>query len=140
MGRRKIKIKRIENNNRTANYTKRSNGLIKMAKEITALCDANVSLIIFSSSGKIKKYCSPSTTLVDILEEHHKNSGLRLWDPKHEDLYNEVERVKRDNADSQIELRHLKGEDINSLNCRELIALENALQNGLDNIHQKQAN
>ncbi|KAL5559684.1 hypothetical protein UlMin_035895 [Ulmus minor] len=141
MGRGKIEIKRIENpNNRTATYTKRRNGLIKKAQEITVLCDAKVSLIIFSSNGKMHHFCSPSTTLVDILDDYQRNSGKSpLWDLKHENLSNEVERVKKDNADRNIELRHLKGEDINSLNCRELIALENALQNGLDNIREKQS-
>ncbi|GKC36399.1 PISTILLATA protein [Tanacetum coccineum] len=37
----------------------------------------------------------------------------------------------------QIELRHLKGEDITSLNFEELIAYEDALENGLTNIREK---
>jgi hypothetical protein len=35
--------------------------------------------------------------------------------------------------------RHLKGEDINSLQPRELIAIEEALQNGQTNLREKQA-
>lgn len=63
MGRGKIEIKRIENSsNRQVTYSKRRNGIIKKAKEITVLCDAKVSLIIYSSSGKMVEYCSPSTT------------------------------------------------------------------------------
>ncbi|KAK9162409.1 hypothetical protein Syun_003311 [Stephania yunnanensis] len=89
MGRGKIEIKRIENStNRQVTYSKRRNGIMKKAKEITVLCDAEVSLVVFSSSGKMSEYCSPSTT-------------------------------------------HLKGEDITSLHHRELMPIEEALQNGL---------
>ncbi|GAB2289808.1 Agamous-like MADS-box protein mads9 [Dionaea muscipula] len=85
MGRGKIEIKRIENsNNRHVTYSKRKSGIIKKAKEITVLCDAKVSLVIFASSGKMHEYCSPSTTVADILEKYHTHSGKRLWDAKHE--------------------------------------------------------
>ncbi|KAH9757205.1 Floral homeotic protein PISTILLATA [Citrus sinensis] len=140
MGRGKIEIKRIENaSNRQVTYSKRRNGILKKAKEITVLCDAKVSLIIYASSGKMHDYCSPSTSLVDILEQYHRQSGRRLWDPKHENLSNEIERIKRENDRMQIKLRHLNGEDISSLNPKELIALEDALENGLVSIRDKQS-
>ncbi|KHG18901.1 Floral homeotic PMADS 2 [Gossypium arboreum] len=85
MGRGKIEIKRIENSsNRQVTYSKRRNGIMKKAKEITVLCDAKVSLIIFASSGKMHEYCSPSTKLIDILDQYQKTSGKKLWDAKHE--------------------------------------------------------
>ena len=63
MGRGKIEIKRIENSsNRLVTYSKRRNGIMKKVKEITVLCDAHVSLVIFASSGKMHEFCSPSTT------------------------------------------------------------------------------
>ncbi|XP_031371687.1 agamous-like MADS-box protein MADS9 isoform X2 [Punica granatum] len=140
MGRGKIEIKRIENSsNRQVTYSKRRNGIIKKAKEITVLCDAKVSLIIYASSGKMHEYCSPSTTLVDILEHYHRLSGKRLWDAKHENLSNEVDRVKKENDSLQIKLRHLKGEDITSLTHRELIALEDALEQGLTCVRHQQS-
>ena len=65
MGRGKTEIKRIENiSNRQVTYSKRKNGIIKKAKEITVLCDANVSLVICGSSGKMYEYCSPKTKYV----------------------------------------------------------------------------
>ncbi|PPR93225.1 hypothetical protein GOBAR_AA27453 [Gossypium barbadense] len=88
MGRGKIEIKRIENSsNRQVTYSKRRNGIMKKAKEITILCDAKVSLIIFGSSGKMHEYCSPSTNLVDILDQYQKRS--RLW--REEIIETEVE-------------------------------------------------
>nr|Q03488.1 RecName: Full=Floral homeotic protein FBP1; AltName: Full=Floral-binding protein 1 [Petunia x hybrida]AAA33731.1 transcription factor [Petunia x hybrida] len=137
MGRGKIEIKRIENSsNRQVTYSKRRNGILKKAKEISVLCDARVSVIIFASSGKMHEFSS--TSLVDILDQYHKLTGRRLLDAKHENLDNEINKVKKDNDNMQIELRHLKGEDITSLNHRELMILEDALENGLTSIRNKQ--
>nr|ALK01328.2 pistillata [Mercurialis annua] len=139
MGRGKIEIKRIENSsNRQVTYSKRRNGIMKKAKEITVLCDAQVSLVIFATSGKMHEYCSPSTTLVDMLDKYHKQSGKRLWDAKHENLSNEIDRVKKENDNMQIELRHMKGDDITSLHHKELMGLEEALENGLAGVRDKQ--
>ena len=68
MARGKIQIKRIENTtNRQVTYSKRRNGLFKKANELTVLCDAKVSIIMFSSTGKLHEYISPSTSYVRIL-------------------------------------------------------------------------
>ncbi|KAL8536772.1 hypothetical protein ACS0TY_012081 [Phlomoides rotata] len=96
MGRGKIEIKRIENSsNRQVTYSKRRNGIMKKAKEISVLCEAQVSVIIFASSGKMHEFCNPSTT-------------------------------------------HLKGEDISTLNYKELMVLEEALENGISTLKAKQ--
>nr|ADC79697.1 PISTILLATA-like protein [Euptelea pleiosperma] len=138
MGRGKIEIKRIENStNRQVTYSKRRNGIIKKAKEISVLCDAEVSLVIFSSTGKLSEYCS--TTLMHALDRYNESSGKKkLWDAKHEHLSNEVNRIKKENDNMMIELRHLKGEDITPLHYKELIPLEEALENGLANVRAKQ--
>ncbi|XP_057975159.1 agamous-like MADS-box protein MADS9 [Malania oleifera] len=139
MGRGKIEIKRIENSsNRQVTYSKRRNGIMKKAREITVLCDAQVSLVIFASSGKMHEYRSPSTTLIDILDRYQRQSGKRLWDARHQSLSNELDRIKKENDRMQIELRHLKGEDITSLNHKDLDDIEKALENGLTNIRAKQ--
>ncbi|KAL1552502.1 floral homeotic protein GLOBOSA [Salvia hispanica] len=139
MGRGKIEIKRIENSsNRQVTYSKRRNGIMKKAKEISVLCDAHVSVIIFANSGKMHDFCSPSTTLVDMLDQYHKLSGKRLWDAKHEHLDNEINRIKKENDSMQIQLRHLKGEDISNLNYKELMVLEEALENGITTLKAKQ--
>ncbi|PQQ10416.1 hypothetical protein Pyn_19160 [Prunus yedoensis var. nudiflora] len=45
----KIEVKRIENTtNRQVTFCKRRNGLLKKAYELSLLCDAEVSLIVFS--------------------------------------------------------------------------------------------
>ncbi|KAL1820241.1 hypothetical protein ACET3Z_015110 [Daucus carota] len=138
MGRGKIEIKRIENqNNRQVTYSKRRKGLIKKAKEITVLCEAAVSVVIFSSPSKLYEYCSPSTSITEMLDRYHQHSGQRLWDPEHEALSNEIKRIKEENEKMQIDLRHLNAEDITSLNIKELMTIENDLENGLMNIGEK---
>ncbi|PIM97430.1 hypothetical protein CDL12_30100 [Handroanthus impetiginosus] len=59
MGRRKLEIKRIEDKSaRQVTFTKRRNGLLKKAKELSVLCDVDVAAIIFSSRGKLYHFCS----------------------------------------------------------------------------------
>ncbi|KAK1588001.1 hypothetical protein Q3G72_019077 [Acer saccharum] len=54
MGRVKIQLKKIEEKrDRHISYSKRKDGLIKKAYELTTLCDVDVALIIFSSAGKL---------------------------------------------------------------------------------------
>ncbi|TXG74784.1 hypothetical protein ES288_1Z011600v1 [Gossypium darwinii] len=61
MGRGKIEIKKIENlNSRQVMFSKRRNGLLKKAKELSILCDAEVGVIIFSSTGKVYQWSSTS--------------------------------------------------------------------------------
>ncbi|CAN8252429.1 unnamed protein product [Cochlearia groenlandica] len=140
MGRGKIEIKRIENaNNRVVTFSKRKNGLVKKAKEITVLCDAKVALIVFGSNGKMTDYCCPSMDLGAMLDQYQKLSGKKLWDAKHESLSNEMDRIKKENDSLQLELRHLKGEDIQSLNLKNLMAVESAIEHGLDKVRDHQA-
>ncbi|XVE92934.1 hypothetical protein REPUB_Repub01dG0146400 [Reevesia pubescens] len=59
MGRGKIPIKRIENQTtRQVTFSKRRAGLLKKTHELSVLCDAQIGLIIFSSTGKLCQYCS----------------------------------------------------------------------------------
>ncbi|CAF2136802.1 unnamed protein product [Brassica napus] len=140
MGRGKIEIKRIENaNNRVVTFSKRRNGLVKKAKEITVLCDAKVALIVFASNGKMTDYCCPSMDLGAMLDQYQKLSGKKLWDAKHENLSNEIDMIKKENDSLQLELRHLKGEDIQSLNLKNLMGIEHAIEHGLDKVRDHQA-
>ncbi|GFP88397.1 agamous-like mads-box protein agl11 [Phtheirospermum japonicum] len=59
MGRRKLEIKRIEDKSaRQVTFSKRRNGLLKKAKELSVLCDLDVAVIIFSCRGKLFHYCN----------------------------------------------------------------------------------
>lgn len=54
MARGKVQMKRIENPvHRQVTFCKRRSGLLKKAKELAVLCDAEVGLVIFSAHGKL---------------------------------------------------------------------------------------
>ncbi|XP_078433892.1 agamous-like MADS-box protein MADS9 isoform X5 [Wolffia australiana] len=139
MARGKTEIKRIENSaNRQVTYSKRKNGMIKKAKEISILCNAKVCLVIFSGSGKMAEFCSDSTALPSMLAEYQKQSGERIWGADHEMLNGEIERIKKENESLLIELRNLKGDEIGPLSPFQLIQIEEALQRGLTSVRDKQ--
>jgi hypothetical protein len=59
MGRKKIEIARIaDERNRQVTFTKRKNGLMKKAMELSILCDCEIALIIFNHNNKLFQYSS----------------------------------------------------------------------------------
>ncbi|CAL5397946.1 unnamed protein product [Camellia sinensis] len=59
MVRGKTQMRRIENaTSRQVTFSKRRNGLLKKAFELSVLCDAEVALIIFSPRGKLYEFAS----------------------------------------------------------------------------------
>ncbi|XP_052484604.1 MADS-box transcription factor 50 isoform X2 [Gossypium raimondii] len=61
MVRGKAQMRRIENDtSRQVTFSKRRNGLLKKAFELSVLCDAEVALIIFSPKGKLFEFASCS--------------------------------------------------------------------------------
>ncbi|XP_077215578.1 agamous-like MADS-box protein AGL104 [Tasmannia lanceolata] len=57
MGRAKVQIKKIENTtDRQVTFSKRKNGLIKKAYELSILSDIDVALIMFSPSGRLSLF------------------------------------------------------------------------------------
>ncbi|KAL7094006.1 hypothetical protein ACP275_11G074100 [Erythranthe tilingii] len=70
MGRKKLEIKRIEENSaRMVCFSKRRSGLIKKANELSVLCDVDVAAIIFSKRGKLYQYCS-ADSMAHVLQEY----------------------------------------------------------------------
>ncbi|RWV81941.1 hypothetical protein GW17_00056594 [Ensete ventricosum] len=68
MVRGKTQMKRIENaTSRQVTFSKRRNGLLKKAFELSVLCDAEIALIIFSARGKLYEFassrCAPPSPL-----------------------------------------------------------------------------
>ncbi|WOH14720.1 hypothetical protein DCAR_0934242 [Daucus carota subsp. sativus] len=61
MGRGKLEIETIENvGRRQVTFSKRRVGLMKKARELSILCDAEIAVIIFSSTGRLFQYASSS--------------------------------------------------------------------------------
>ncbi|CAK8537442.1 unnamed protein product [Lathyrus sativus] len=70
MGRVKLEIKRIENTtNRQVTFSKRRNGLIKKAYELSILCDIDIALIIFSPSNRLSHF-SGKRRIEDVLTRY----------------------------------------------------------------------
>lgn len=64
MVRGKTQMRRIENaTSRQVTFSKRRNGLLKKAFELSVLCDAEVALIIFSPRGKLYEFASSRYTI-----------------------------------------------------------------------------
>ncbi|CAF1699589.1 unnamed protein product [Brassica napus] len=59
MGRKKLEIKRIEeNSSRQVTFCKQRNGLIEKARQLSVLCDASVGLLVVSASDKLYSFSS----------------------------------------------------------------------------------
>ncbi|KAI3869355.1 hypothetical protein MKX03_014533 [Papaver bracteatum] len=62
MGKKKIEIKKIDDRKkRSVTFTKRRQGLFKKADELCSLTGADVSLIVFSPSGKLFTFGCPNS-------------------------------------------------------------------------------
>nr|XP_019705837.1 MADS-box protein SOC1 isoform X3 [Elaeis guineensis] len=77
MVRGKTEIKRIENaTSRQVTFSKRRNGLLKKAFELSVLCDAEVALIVFSPRGKLYEFSSTSMQKTINRYRMHAKSGI----------------------------------------------------------------
>ncbi|KAB1998100.1 hypothetical protein ES319_D12G066200v1 [Gossypium barbadense] len=132
MGRGKIEIKRIENaTNRQVTYSKRRNGIFKKAQELTVLCDAKVSLIMFSSTGKFHEFISPNISTKAFFDLYQKTTGTDLWISHYEKMQENYRRLKEINKKSRREIRQRMGGDLDDLNIKELQALEAKMDSSL---------
>ncbi|XP_024538443.1 MADS-box transcription factor 27 isoform X3 [Selaginella moellendorffii] len=142
VGRGKIEIKRIENaTSRQVTFSKRRGGLLKKAHELSVLCDAQVALIIFSSTGKLFEYAS--TSMKEILDRYGKYpesvQGGNIASQHHDSDYfsREVIRLKQQLERSQQTQRHLLGDDLAHLALKDLQSLEQQLELGLNRIRSR---
>ncbi|KAI4319170.1 hypothetical protein MLD38_032802 [Melastoma candidum] len=138
MGRGKVELKRIENTiNRQVTFAKRRNGLLKKAYELSVLCDTEVGLIIFSNRGNLYEFCSGSS-MAKTLEKYQKCSYAAL--EKHfsiqemQDNYQDYLKLKGWVEMLQKCQRNLLGEDLASLDSKELEQLEHQLETSLKQV------
>ncbi|KAF3440752.1 hypothetical protein FNV43_RR19038 [Rhamnella rubrinervis] len=138
MGRGKIEIKRIENHtNRQVTYSKRRNGIFKKAQELTVLCDAKVSLIMFSSTGKFHEYISPTTSTKKIFDQYQKTLGTDLWSTHFEAMQQSLKQQKDINFKLRRDIRQRMGHDLDGLNYEELHSLEERMSSALEVIRER---
>lgn len=138
MGRGRIEIKKIENpTNRQVTYSKRRHGIMKKAKELTVLCDAEVSVIMFSSTGKFAEYCSPSTNTKRLIDRYQQVTGIDLWEDQYKKMESTLRNLQEINRGLRREIRQRMGEDLDGLSVREMRGLEQSLDETLINVRQR---
>jgi hypothetical protein len=70
MGRVKLKIKRLEStSNRQVTYTKRKNGILKKAKELSILCDIDIVLLMFSPTGRATAFHGEHSCIEEVISK-----------------------------------------------------------------------
>ncbi|XP_024438033.1 truncated transcription factor CAULIFLOWER D isoform X3 [Populus trichocarpa] len=149
MGRGKVELKRIENpTRRQVTFSKRRNGLLKKAFELSILCDAEVSLIVFSPTGKFYQFASHESVVLlpPMMErtiaryrseaglsgpnDHSHTRSLEFW-------RREIEELQKTINETEAKLRHCIGEDIEMLGMKELKQLERQLKAGVERVRSK---
>lgn len=140
----KTQMKRIENNtSRQVTFSKRRNGLLKKAYELSVLCDVEVGLIIFSPRGKLYEFASPS--MEEILEKYKKRSkeiGIAQTTKEQDTQYSKHSKQKLANMEEQIRIlestqRKMLGEGLESCSMAELNKLESQAERGLSHIRAR---
>ncbi|CAN6481002.1 unnamed protein product [Victoria cruziana] len=141
MVRGKTQMKRIENaTSRQVTFSKRRNGLLKKAFELSVLCDAEVALIVFSPRGKLYEFSS--TCMQKTLERYHHHSkdvdannrpaeqSMQQWRHEAANMAKKVEQL-------EISKRRLMGEGLGSCSMEELQETEGQLERSLNNIRER---
>lgn len=138
MARERIQIKKIDNTTaRQVTFSKRRRGLFKKAEELSILCDAEVALIVFSSTGKLFQYSSSSMN--DIIEKQRMQSNNLQKSSEQPSFDLNIENDKYVNLSKQVEeasiiLRHMRGEELDGLSVEDLQTLEKNLESGLSRV------
>ncbi|CAI9754685.1 unnamed protein product [Fraxinus pennsylvanica] len=140
MGRGKVELKRIENpSSRQVTFSKRRNGLLKKAFELSVLCDAEVALLIFSPSGKVFQFSSHDMlrTIAKYKNEvelpKSDDQGIRTM----EVWRNEIDDLKKTVQDLEARDMHLAGENLSALGMKDLKQLERQLRIGVERVRSK---
>ncbi|XP_062208571.1 MADS-box transcription factor 32-like [Phragmites australis] len=97
MGRGRSEIKRIENpTQRQSTFYKRRDGLFKKARELSVLCDVDLFLLLFSASGKLYHYLSPTVPSVEeLVERYEAATHTKVWTDIRQERRAELENVGR---------------------------------------------
>ncbi|KAI4388859.1 hypothetical protein MLD38_001185 [Melastoma candidum] len=135
MARGKIQMRRIENSvHRQVTFCKRRAGLLKKAKELSVLCDAEIGVFIFSSHGKLYELATKGT-MQGMIEKYMEttNSGSQLepeqiTEAQTMDAKKEIGMLKQEIEVLQKGLGYIFGGGSRSMTPYELDVLEKHLE------------
>ncbi|KAF3505296.1 hypothetical protein F2Q69_00040002 [Brassica cretica] len=161
MVRGKIEMKKIENaTSRKVTFSKRRNGLLKKAYELSVLCDAQVSLIVFSQRGRLYEFSSSeyaSLILFSILlftfitvfmqntiERYHTYRNDHETSNQYSEIYIQQLKQEASHMIAKIELlefhkRKLLGQELSSCSLPELQEIDSQLQRSLGEVRARKA-
>ncbi|KAM3309144.1 hypothetical protein P3S67_010888 [Capsicum chacoense] len=145
MVRGKVEMRRIENaTSRKVTFSKRRNGVMKKAYEISVLCDAEVAIMIFSQKGRLYQFSISS--MEKIIERYHEYAKEAL---KHNNTFEVEQHMKqlKEKAASiskkiemlEISKRKLSGQGIGSCSMNELQEIDNQPERSLKKIRTKKS-
>lgn len=143
MVRGKTQLKRIENpTSRQVTFSKRRSGLFKKAYELSVLCDAQVALIVFSSTGKLFEFSSSSSMNVTI--ERYLKIGKNLESGETTAVEENTEVLEEKVATMSDKIKQLEeckeklmGVGLESYTVDELQKIENDLDRSLKHIRAR---
>lgn len=141
MVRGKTQMRRIENaTSRQVTFSKRRNGLLKKAFELSVLCDAEVGLIIFSPRGKLYEFASSS--IPEVIERYKRHTKDKVKSDENQSV--DIQHTKQETASlmKKIELlesskRKLLGEGLGSCSLEEVQQLEKQLEQSVITIRAR---
>ncbi|KAG9139800.1 hypothetical protein Leryth_020209 [Lithospermum erythrorhizon] len=135
MARGKIQLKRIENPvHRQVTFCKRRAGLLKKAKELSVLCDAEIGVFIISAHGKLYELATKGN-MQEMIEKYTKctdqgshSQTAPLKDAQVQDPMEEINMLKQEIDVLQKGLRYMTGGGAGTMTLDELHALEKQLE------------
>ncbi|VAI44046.1 unnamed protein product [Triticum turgidum subsp. durum] len=134
----KFEIKRIQDaTGRQVCYSKRRSGIMKKARELAVLCDAQVAVVVLSSTGKHHHFCSDGADIKGILNRYQQATGTSLWTEQYEEMQRTLSRLKDINRNLRTEIRQRMGEDLDALEFGELRGLEQSVDAALEVVRQR---
>ncbi|XP_056160092.1 MADS-box protein AGL42-like [Syzygium oleosum] len=144
MARGKIQMRRIENpTSRQVTFSKRRSGLLKKARELSVLCEAEVAVIIFSQKGRPYEFASNSE-IQKIIDRYCRS--VNDVDSYKANMEQYILHLKQETMDMErkielleVSLRKLSGQCLASCSIDEIQMIGDQLERSLSSVRARKA-
>ncbi|KAG6399565.1 hypothetical protein SASPL_141046 [Salvia splendens] len=109
-------------------FSMKKDEILKEAKKITRLCDAEVSIILLTTHN-FYLYTSPTSSMKKIIDQYQSTVGVNLWSSHYEKMQDELGRLKAENTALKREIMLRRGEEVDCMDIKELCNLEEEMLN-----------